>query len=165
MKIRHVFSTSTLAAAQDAIAAARATGVDDDAISLVARADIEMESIPEKRLDASADTVPAALRGAATGGAMGLLGGLVAVAIPAVGITVAGAGLCTLVGAAVGAWSSALMGSEVPNPVRRQFEAEIAAGRILIVIDDQRDHAAVVSAAMERAGAVALPFEHLTALS
>ena len=165
MKIRHVFSTFTLAAAQSAIAAARATGVDDDAISLVARADIEMESIPAERLDATADTVPAALRGAATGGAMGLLGGLVAIAIPALGIPVAGAGLCALVGAAIGAWSSALVGSEVPNPVRRQFAAEIAAGRILIVVDDQRDHAGVVSAAMERAGAVVLPFEHLTVLS
>jgi hypothetical protein len=53
----------------------------------------------------------------------------------------------------------------VPNPVRRQFEGEIAAGRILIVIDDQRDHSAVVSAAMEHAGATALPFEQLTVLS
>ncbi len=165
MKIRHVFSTSTVSAAQDAIAAARATGVDDDAISSIARADIEMESIPEDRLDASADTVPAAVRGAATGGAMGLLGGLIAIAVPAIGITVAGAGLCALVGAAVGAWSSALFGSEVPNPVRRRFEAEIAAGRILIVVDDQRDHAAAVSAAIERVGATALPFERLTVLS
>ncbi len=165
MKIRHVFSASTLAVAEDAIAAARALDVEDAAISLIARADIEMESIPEDRLDASADTVPAAVRGAATGGAMGLLGGLIAIAVPAIGITVAGAGLCALVGAAVGAWSSALFGSEVPNPVRRRFEAEIAAGRILIVVDDQRDHAAAVSAAIERVGATALPFERLTVLS
>ena len=58
-----------------------------------------------------------------------------------------------------------LMGSEVPSQVRREFEAEIAAGRVLVVIDAPRDDAAAISAPLSRAGAVELPFEHLTALS
>lgn len=165
MKIRHVFSTASPAAAVEAIAAARAAGVEDEAITLVARHDIEMDEVPGERIDVAADVVPAAWRGAATGGALGLVGGLVGVAVPAIGIPLAGIGLLTLTGAAVGAWSSALMGSEVPSQVRREFEAEIAAGRVLVVIDAPRDDAAAISAALSRAGAVELPFEHLTALS
>jgi hypothetical protein len=165
MKIRHVFSTTSPAAAVEAIAAARAAGVEDDAISLIARHDIEMDEVPGERIDVAADVMPAAWRGAATGGALGIVGGLVGVAVPAIGIPLAGVGLIALTGAAVGAWSSALMGSEVPSQVRREFEAEIAAGRVLVVIDAPREDAATVSAAMRQAGAVELPFEQLTALS
>lgn len=165
MKIRHVFSTASPAAAIEAITAARAAGVEDDAITLVARHDIEMDEVPGERIDVAADVVPAAWRGAATGGALGLVGGLVGVAVPAIGIPLAGVGLLALTGAAVGAWSSALMGSEVPSQVRREFEAEIAAGRVLVVIDAPRDDAAAISVALRQTGAVELPFEHLTALS
>lgn len=165
MKIRHVFSTASPAAAIEAIAAARAIGVDDDAITLVARHDIEMDAVPGERIDVAADVVPAAWRGAATGGALGLVGGIVGVAVPAIGIPLAGVGLLALTGAAVGAWSSALMGSEVPSQVRREFEAEIAAGRVLVVIDAPREETAAIGAALRDAGAVELPFEHLTALS
>jgi hypothetical protein len=165
MKIRHVFSTASPAAAMQAIAAARAAGVADDAITLVARPDIEMDEVPGERIDVAADVVPAAWRGAATGGALGLVGGIVGAAIPAIGIPLVGVGLVALTGAAVGAWSSALMGSEVPSPVRRQFEAEIEAGRVLVVVDAPRDEAPRVSAALREAGAIELPFEQLTALS
>ena len=94
-----------------------------------------------------------------------VLGGIVGAAIPAIGIPLVGVGLVALTGAAVGAWSSALMGSEVPSPVRRQFEAEIEAGRVLVVVDAPRDEAPRVSAALREAGAIELPFEQLTALS
>ena len=35
----------------------------------------------------------------------------------------------------VGTWVSALLGSTVDDPVRRKFEGEIKAGRILVVLD------------------------------
>ena len=165
MKTRQVFSTPDLSAAQAAIAAARHAGVPDEAIALIARADIEMDSIPEERLDASSDTLPALLRGAATGGAIGVVGGLVAVAIPAIGVTVAGAGLVALIGAIVGGWSSALLGASVPNSVRRHFEAEIEQGRILVVIDDEHAHEPQVRAALLHAGATPLPFHQSSLLS
>src|SRR3982750_3847634 len=120
MKTRQVFSTPDLAAAKAAMSAARMAGVDDEDISLIARADIEMQDIPSDRIDVSNDMVPAALRGAAMGGGLGLVGGLVAIAIPPVGITLAGAGLMAVVGAAVGNWGAGLMGLRVENPVRRK---------------------------------------------
>ena len=164
MKTRHVFSTADLDAAQRAVATARAIGVPAEDVALIARSDIQMDAIPDDQLDVSTDTVPAALRGGGIGAAVGLLGGIVAVAIPAVGITIAGAGLMTLLGAAVGAWSSALAGSSFPNPVRKAFEAEIEAGRILIVVDAPPALAPLVDAACVEGGASRLPFDKLSAL-
>ena len=159
MKIRHVFMTPDLPAARRAIAVARGAGVADEDISLVARSDIEMESVPVERLEASADTLPAALRGAGVGGVVALVAGLVATGMPAIGMTFAGVSLLTLIGVMVGGWSAALGGSSYPNPVRRRFDAEIKAGRILVVIDDARDHAPAVTDALAHAGAQQLPFE------
>jgi hypothetical protein len=164
MKTRQVFSTPNLVAAREAISAARGVGVPDEAVSLVARSDIEMEAIPEQRLDVSTDSVPAAVRGIGAGGAIGLLAGLIAIAIPPIGITVAGIGLITVIGAAVGGWSAALAGTTVPNAVRRRFESEIDEGRILVVLDDVPERAAIARAAIERSGATALHFEAPSAL-
>ncbi len=159
MKTRHVFSTPDLRCAHHVIAAARAGGVSNHDISLIARSDIEMEKIPDGRLDASTDVVPAAMRGMGVGGAVGLLAGIAAVAIPAIGITIAGAGLVTLLGAAMGGWSSALAGSAFPNEVRQRFESEIEDGNILVVVDMGHALAASVDEACKRAGAIRLPFE------
>lgn len=135
MKQRHVFSTPSITIAQDVIQAALAAGVEDDHIFLVARDDIEMDAIPSDRIDASMDTVPAALRGAIGGGSAGLLAGLIAIAFPPIGVTVAGIGALTAVGALTGTWSAALFGSGLDNNVRDQYSKEIEAGRILVIIE------------------------------
>src|SRR5690606_34946542 len=110
MKLRHVFSTPDLATAELAMEAARSGGVLDDDILLVARSDIEVESIPNERKEADTDLMPAAARGAGYGAGAGLLAGLVALAIPPLGITLAGAAAATVAGAVVGCWASALVG-------------------------------------------------------
>ncbi len=164
MKIRHVFSTPDLDTAREAMAAARAAGIDDDCILLVARSDIELESIPNERQEADSDFIPAALRGAGYGGAAGLLAGLVAVVITPIGLTLAGAGAIALAGAMVGGWASALVGSSLADPVRRKFDDEIQAGNILMVIDASKETLASAEPAIVGAGATPLPFEATTAL-
>jgi hypothetical protein len=165
MKHRHVFSTADLGTATAAIAAARRAGAADKDISLIARSDIEIEKIPQDRLDIAADTVPAAWRGAVTGGSAGFVAGLVALAIPPLGVTVAGIAALAALGAAVGTWSSAMMGSTVPNSVRRKFEAEIEAGRILVVVDVDKQDLPLLDATVAAAGAIPLPFDEPTAIA
>lgn len=164
MKTRHVFSTPNLDTAKMAMAAARRAGIQDEDILLVARADIELDSIPNERQEADSDFIPAALRGAGYGGAAGLLAGLVAVVIAPIGLTLAGAGAVAVAGALVGSWASALMGSSLPDPVRRQFEDEIQAGNILVVIDATKEALVSAEPAIVGAGALLLPFEATTAL-
>jgi hypothetical protein len=165
MKTRCVFSTPDLQAASAAMAAARGAGVADQDISLVAREDIELEKIPDHRLNDHNDQSPAALRGVAFGGGSGLLLGLIAVAVPPLGLTLAGAAAMTLIGAAMGAWTGALVGLDVPDTISRKFEDEIAAGRILVVLDGEPAQLAIATAAVQAAGATTLPFSTPTALS
>jgi hypothetical protein len=165
MKTRRVYATPNLAAAQAARAAARDPGIDAHSLSLFARSDIEMVSVPDELREAHTDTIPAALRGAAEGGAVGLVAGLIAVAIPPLGITLAGAGLIAAIGALVGSWSSALVGAGVPVPVRRRCEETIQAGQILLVIDAEKEALSRAEAAVVHAGATPLPYEASSALS
>jgi len=165
MKTRHVFSTPSVEAARTVMQAARAAGVPEEDISLIARSDIELEATPEQHKEAGSDFFPAALRGVIGGGATGLLAGLVAVAIPPVGVTLAGVAGLTLAGALTGGWASALVGASVPDPVRRKFEGEIEAGRILVVLDGDKDLLVRIEPSLARAGATPLPFDAPTALT
>ncbi len=163
MTQRYVFSTPDIGVASTAMAAARAAGIDDDNILLVARSDIELDQIPDHRKEADTDMLPAAARGAGYGAGAGLLAGLVAVAIPPLGITMAGAAAATLAGAAVGGWTSALMGSSMPDPVRQQFEDRIEAGNVLLVIDADESILEAAERQIVTAGAKRLPFESIPA--
>lgn len=160
MSHRYVFSTRDVAHARQALAALHMAGIGNDSISLVARSDIELERIPDSLKEADTDAVPAAVRGMGLGGATGLLAGLAAVAFAPVGITIAGAMAIGAVGALVGGWSSALMGSALPDAVRQQFEGEIERGKILVLVDTvDEGQVPAVMGAMEHAGASRLSFD------
>ena len=165
MKIRHVFSAPDMETARHAIAAAKSAGVDDQDVLLVARSDIESSEVPDNRKEVDTDLLPAAARGAGYGAGAGLLAGLAAVAIPPLGITMAGAAAATIAGAVVGSWSAALMGSALPDPVRQQFDDEISAGRILVVVDGSQQVQEIAEPAIVSAGAKRLPFESPTAMT
>ncbi|WP_449428256.1 hypothetical protein [Rhodanobacter umsongensis] len=158
MKTRHVFSTPDLLAARTAMQAARDAGIDDRDISLVAREDIELQRIPDHLMQGRNDFYPAAMRGGACGGGTGLLLGLIAVVVPALGVTLAGAAAMTVAGAVFGCWIGELVGFEVPDAVSRKFKAEIASGRILVVIDASKEQLATATAAIAHTGATPLPF-------
>lgn len=165
MKLRHVFSTPDLPAAEAAMDAARAAGIPDDDILLIARSDIEVDLIPNERKEADTDLMPAALRGAGYGAAAGLVAGLIAVAMTPLGVSLAAAAAATVAGAVIGCWASALVGSSLPDPIRRKFHDEIEAGNILVVIDGNKDLLTAVESRIVSAGAAPLPFEATKAMS
>lgn len=159
MKTRHVFSTPDLATAQATMDAARDAGVNDADILLIARSDIELESIPNERKEADTDLMPAAARGAGYVAGAGLLAVLVAVAIPPLGVTLAGAAATTVAGAVVCCLASALVGSSLPDPIRRNFHDEIEAGNILVVVDASKETLTAIEPRIVAAGATTLPYE------
>jgi hypothetical protein len=136
-----------------AITTLRQNDIDEKCISLIARSDIQLEKVPDHFLDASKDFVPAIGRGAAIGGVTGLFAGIIAMAIPPLGIAMAGSALLAFFGggAMLGAWTSALVGASVPDATRRKFEDEIKAGRTLLVIDSSGDNDAVITTLMSAA--------------
>ncbi len=165
MKNKHVYLVETLAEAREAVGVARRAGFGDNDIAMIARHDIELEAIPESMLDSGSDFAPAAMKGAAMGGATGLVAGLVAVAIPPIGMTLVGAAAIAAVGALAGTWTSAMVGSSLPDPVRRKFEAEIESGRILVVIDGEDEQLAAAEAGIVALGGARMPFDGISALS
>ena len=65
MKVRRVYSTPSLPAAETAVRVVREAGIAEDDISLVARGDIELDKVPEHQKEAPTDFKHAAVRGAA----------------------------------------------------------------------------------------------------
>lgn len=165
MKTRHVFSTHDVAQARSAILALQEQAVTFDDISLVARSDIELDRIPDGLKEADSDFKPAALRGMGIGGATGLLAGLAAVVFTPIGITLAGAAAVGAMGALVGGWSSALMGSALPDPVRQQFDDEISAGRVLVLVDAEEEVHPRLTSALAAIGVQRLDYEAPTAMT
>ncbi len=147
---RFIYAFDSSLSARGAVKQLRESGLHEEKISLIARPDIQLDKIPDRYLDARTDFAPAMARGAAIGGTTGLFAGLVAMAIPPLGIAVGGAALIGFFagGALLGAWSSALVGASVPDLVRRKFEDEIAAGRTLLVVDATKNDEAFVTRLM-----------------
>jgi hypothetical protein len=164
MKKRMVFSVKDMAGARAAMDGARGAGVADGDISLIARSD-KSDMVPDERKVVEGDFYPAAAKGAAGGAAIGLVAGLVAVAFPPLGITVAGALAMAVGGSVLGAWSTALSGSAVHDPVHRKFEGEVEAGRILVVVDTREESIPAVRDAITASGAKPLPFERPTMIT
>lgn len=165
MKTRHVFTTKDVAAAEVAVDELRRAGVSDDNISLIASHAIENESIPDDLQETSGDFSRGGLKGLAFGGGSGIVFGLAAMAVPTLGLTLVGAAAMALAGAAVGGWTGMLTGTAEPDPVRRKFEDEIAAGHVLLIVDGEEATLAKADIALRDVDATLLPFDSLTALT
>jgi len=162
---RHVFAATSLPVAEAVVRAAREHGVHEQEIFLEARSDVEIAGIDGERLNVSMDFIPAAWHGTLGGAAAGFLIGLVAMMVPNLGVSFGGALVIGLVGALVGTFASALVGSSIPDQVRRTFQREIDAGQILVVIDAEPEAFDEFETAIARAGGIRLSFESTTALT
>ena len=165
MKKRHVFATPNVMAAEAVVREARRLGVGKECIQLEARSDIEIGRIDDDRKNVSMDIVPAAWHGTIYGAAAGLVAGLLAMYVPFFRVSLGGAFALMVVGALVGTWASVLIGSALPDEVRRTFAAEIESGQVLVVIDADPEDFEQIEPALARAGAMRLPFETTTALT
>lgn len=106
-------------------------------IHVIARHDIELEDLPEATLAQKSDLLPSLARGAAAGGVSGMLAGLVALAFPPAGLTIAGGAVVamTLAGAGFGSWISTMIGVGVPNSRLKHFEKAVEDGELLMMVD------------------------------
>lgn len=148
---RRVFCAPDIMTAEAALSAAVRAGIPAAHAALVAESRIETTLVPDQQKEGTpTDFGPAALRGLVFGALVGLLVGLAGRHVPAVGFTTTGVILTTIGGALVGAWASSLAGSSVPNEVRRDYDSELAEGKLLLVINDNDD------AVIERATRAAL---------
>lgn len=115
--------------------------VDDRHIHVIAKEGIELEDLPEASFLQRTDFAHAVEQGLALGGATGALAGLVAISVPT-GLVLAGGAVLlatTLAGAGVGAWAASLRALNIPNTHLKQFEEDLKAGKILMMVDIPKD--------------------------
>ncbi len=154
--------------ANRAIADLRAVGFRDGQLGILTR-DTRRNSESEPRLGLPSD--PTYTRweegsgiGAAVGGAAGLGLGLAVVAglLPAIGPVIAGGTLVALLasagaGAVAGTVVGALIGLGVPEDAARWYEDQLAAGRVIVVVQNAGGRAAEAQRIFQRHGLPADP--------
>jgi len=115
--------------------------IEERHLHVLAKRGTALEDLPEASLLQKSDFVPAVQRGLALGGATGILAGLVAVALPATPLVIAGGVLlaASLAGAGVGAWLGGMVGMNVGNTRVQQFADAIENGALLVMADVPRD--------------------------
>ena len=125
--------------AEAALLALRDAGFSPDAVSVMARDEGRAREVAD---DTGADTATGAGIGAATGAGLGALGGLLvgatALAIPGIGIVVAGPLAAVLGGAGVGGVTGGLAGAlaalGVSDDDAKRYEERLEAGDIVIAV-------------------------------
>jgi len=115
--------------------------IEEKHIHVIAKEGTPLEDLPEASVLQKSDFAPAIEKGLAFGGAAGIIAGLVALAVPGGLILGGGATLLatTVAGASVGAFGASLTALDVPSSRLREFEEDLKAGRILVIVDVPRD--------------------------
>lgn len=110
-------------------------------IHVLAGPGVHLEDLPEATLTQRSDLLPALARGTAAGGVTGMLAGLVAMAFPPAGLTIAGGAVVvmTLASAGFGAWAATMIGVAVPSTRLRRFEQAVEQGELLMMVDVPKD--------------------------
>lgn len=139
--------------AEQAVDTLHDEGFTDDEISIIARDDRGGDGGEggEAGMDSLAD-------GAAWGGGLGALGGLMAgvgaLAIPGVGpILAAGPLAATLSGAVAGGIGGGLLDLGIPEQRGRQYEEDVKQGRILCIVESDDERSEDAARIMRDAGA------------
>jgi len=107
--------------------------VEDRHMHFLARRGTDLGELHQATYLQKTDAVNAAFRGLLIGGVMGVVIGTVivyALRTELVAVLLGG-----LIGAALGAWVSSMVGLQVGNSSLKDFEADIAAGKILLMLD------------------------------
>ena len=108
--------------------------IEERHIHVLAREGTPLEDLPAARLAQRSDLIPSLERGAAVGGLMGVLAGLVAITFPPAGLVLGGGAVVTmtLLGTGFGAWAASMIGVGIPSSRLAQFESAIAGGELLV---------------------------------
>lgn len=114
--------------------------IEERHIHVLAKEGTPLEDLPPAKLAQRSDLIPAIERGAAAGGLTGVLAGLVAITFPPAGLVLGGGAVVSmaLLGTGFGAWVASMIGVGLPSSRLTQFEAAIAHGHLLMMIDVPR---------------------------
>ena len=107
--------------------------IEDKRMHFLARRGTDLGELHQASYLQKTDAVNAAFRGLLIGGVMGVIIGVVIVYLMNVELVAVLVG--ALVGAAFGAWISSMVGLQVGNSSLKDFEKDVADGKILLMLD------------------------------
>lgn len=126
----------------------RTAGIPDQDIFVVGKDHhrLQMAHLHEAGILQTTGLLYALKRGLIMGGIIGLITGVLVSRYAPEGLTVGGSMVVamTVFGAAIGAWSSTLIGSSTPNPRVWKFELAINAGKLLMLVDVPKENEASI---------------------
>lgn len=151
MKERQFFFAPDFETAELMVGDLKDFGIPEDHLHVIANDEVVLKPLPEPDIVHRSDVVDAAKRGAATGGAIGFVGSVVAVTLPALGFTLGGGAILagTALGTALGTWFSTLVGVSVPNQEVDEYRHRIDRGELMIIVDCEPDQQPRLSAMLE----------------
>ena len=111
--------------------------IEDKHMHFLAKRGTDLGELHEASYLQKTDAVYGAFRGLIVGGGMGVLLGLLLVTFPPPGIQVqlVAVLIAAIVGAGLGSWVSSMVGLQVPNSHLKQFQQDLDAGKILLMLD------------------------------
>lgn len=126
--------------------------IEEHRMHVLAKRGTPMGSLPEASFMQKTDFVAGTQRGLVLGGAIGILGGVVAVSVSGVGSLVAGGIILgsALAGAGIGAWVSGMVGMNIGNTRLKRFEKAIEQGQLLLMIDVPRNRVEEIKAIVKK---------------
>jgi hypothetical protein len=125
--------------------------IEERHIHVLAKRGTPMENLPEATYLQKSDFIPALQQGLTLGGLTGMIGGLVAMALPMGPVLAGGAVLgISVAGAGLGALMSSMIGSSVGNRRIQQFEDAIENGEFLMMVDVPKDRVEEIEALIRK---------------
>jgi hypothetical protein len=109
--------------------------VEDRHMRFLARRGTELEPLHEAGYLDKTDVVHGVAVGLALGAVIGALAGAAVVAYEGMSEKLIAVLIGMLVGAPLGGWMASMAGAAVPNSRLRQFDADLEAGRVLLMVD------------------------------
>ena len=147
MRRRLYFLLPNVARARQVVDELLLARIDDHHIHVVAKEGTALGDLPQAGLLQRSDFFHGMEIGLSVGGATGILAGLVAIAFPPEGVVLGGWTLLVtaVAGALIGAWVAGMIGTDIPNSQLREFEAAVAEGQILMMVDVPKDNVETVT--------------------
>lgn len=126
--------------------------IEDRHMRFLARRGTHLGELHEASYLEKTDAWHGAVTGLVLGGAIGALLGFALVQFPPGGasLQMGTVLVASLVGALLGAWVATMVGLQVPNSRLKPFEADLAAGKILLMLDVPASRRAEVAAIVSR---------------
>ena len=137
MKRRLYFVLPDLASAKQIVDELLLARIEDRNMHFHAKDGVSLEGLHQANLLQTSDIVHGAESGLVVGGVAGVMAGIAVMMFPPTGVSMQ---LVTILitavlGSVFGLWVSSMIASSIPNSRLREFEEDLEAGKILLMVD------------------------------